>query len=471
MMKIQELIIRCFFAPLAVLVNRMGEKAKNCGFILSGLGLFFISFLYGSERYTNVRYLLFFGAGCLFLGLMVLFSLKKELKPIKFDGVLTVVWLLIGVLIGISGLRFKLDYLSEAIIFLAAAPVFFVVWGNLDHSRLMARLSLTCKISFVAYLAVSILFFPVSGVRVTSLIFNPNGTAIYLALVFICLLVDVLNRRKFCMGMVLEVALLGISGALIYYSASRTGLLASLLGAGLTVILYLIRHAGQLRRRLLLNVLPIILSIGIFFPTTIYLMQATAVVQKAVHQVVVMMLPEKENTEAEIPDQEGDKIPDIQSLDKYVTEVEHRLDTDGKSLAQISTGRIDIWKTWLRNLKLFGNGAEERFYIERVGRYYQNAHMTILTIGYRSGIICGLLYLLFNILAGLKSVQFALKNRDSDYALMPFAVTIVFGVISVLTSVNTPFTMMITMYYYFVQTPLMQHVTWKRSLPEGENNE
>lgn len=72
-----------------------------------------------------------------------------------------------------------------------------------------------------------------------------------------------------------------------------------------------------------------------------------------------------------------------------------------------------------------------------------------------SGAICGALYFLFNILAGLKSIRYAAAKRGDIYTLLLFMITIAFGVCSMLTSLNTPFNFMISIYYFIFQAPLM----------------
>lgn len=116
-------------------------------------------------------------------------------------------------------------------------------------------------------------------------------------------------------------------------------------------------------------------------------------------------------------------------------------------------------------MRLFGTDEQVNFYVESRGCNYTTAHNTPLQFAVHSGLFCGILYLLFNLLAGLKAVWFALSHPEKAYSLLPLIVAIAFGVCSMLESLKTPFTYMISMYYFFVQAPLM--VTAAQKQPAG----
>ena len=129
---------------------------------------------------------------------------------------------------------------------------------------------------------------------------------------------------------------------------------------------------------------------------------------------------------------------------------------DGKNLNQISTGRLEIWRVFAGHVRLFGTDEEVRFFVPSRNDYYVTSHNTPLEFAVYSGIFCGILYFLFNLLAGLKAMGYAVKQtKENGYKLLPIAVTMAFGVCSMLGSLKTPFTYMITVYYFFVQAPLV----------------
>ena len=83
------------------------------------------------------------------------------------------------------------------------------------------------------------------------------------------------------------------------------------------------------------------------------------------------------------------------------------------------------------------------------------AHNTILQMAYECGIPTGILYLVFNLTSGVLAILFARKNRSERYALLPLAVTVAFGFMSLLSSLENAFSYMITLYYYLLQFPLI----------------
>lgn len=142
-------------------------------------------------------------------------------------------------------------------------------------------------------------------------------------------------------------------------------------------------------------------------------------------------------------------------------------DTEGKTLDDVSTGRLSIWKEFAKHVRLFGVEEFSGYYVESQGQSFNTAHNTPLEYAVHSGLICAVCYFLFNLLAGLKSIRFALWNRMDGYELLPFVITIAFGIISMLASLKTPFYYMISMYYFFAQAPLMAAPTENLSTAKG----
>ena len=81
--------------------------------------------------------------------------------------------------------------------------------------------------------------------------------------------------------------------------------------------------------------------------------------------------------------------------------------------------------------------------------------MTILQIAYENGIIAGILYLLFNLTAGIYSLLHALRHKEDPYAIIPLLISVAYGVYSLLASTSISFMYLATLLYYLVQFPIM----------------
>ena len=452
-MTAQRLLIRFVLDPLGRLMSRFSPQVKDRGFLLGGLGLYLIFFISASGHAPS-RYFFLFAPGCLCMGVMILCALPEKLRPLPVDRLLSVCWFGAGSFMLFAGLRYNTDNLSDAIMFLAAWPVTWLAFNQRDISHIFYLLSKLCILSFLLFLAVSLLFFPITDKQYSGLIENVNNTAMYLSLVFCCLLVELFQSRKFSLRMLWNLVLIGVVMTMTFYTNSRTGQLAILSALLFSSVLYLLNNRKNLAKRVLLNILPVILSFFMFLPTPVYIFQGVGAVSRIVSETVSGLLTDEK---AETPPSEVTETPPSgpHGIQGFLEVNERKTSTEGKTLDSVSTGRLSIWKEFAKHVRLFGTDEPVNYYIESRGQYYSTAHNTPLEYAVHSGLFCGILYLLFNLLAGLKAVWFALRHPEKAYSLLPLIVTIAFGVCFMLESLKTPFTYMISMYYFFVQAPLM----------------
>lgn len=463
-MKVQDCLIRGVLRPLSAITGKLSERTQNALFVTGCLLMFLWSFLIDGLVITDLSYFYTFLFGCLTMGLMILAVLRKDIQPIHFSPVLLTVWLSFGVLVAISALRFNTDWLSDAIVYLIACPIAFIVWGNIDQKRFLSLLSKSCIFSFLVFIAVSMLLFPINYVQYSGFMGNTNGAANYLSIVFACLICESYRPQMQRKKRIFVIVLLGICTALLYYTGSRTGQLSAIAAFVVVSCLYLIQNRHQLKRLLFRRLLPVILSVMFFLPATLGIFslgyRTGNTVLNAVQHLVSLVSSEHPGTDA--MDDWDDADDNKTSFSDFWGINQQRNDATDKTLDQFSSGRISIWKAYWKHVKLFGSGTEEKFWIAERQCYYTTAHMTHLTYAFRHGLVAAVLFFCFNILAGLKALRFAWKHTDENYALLPIAITMIFGVTSVLASVETPFRYMIIMYYFFVQTPLMKKSCEKR---------
>ncbi len=442
-MAIQQFLISKILQPLQRITAGWSDKTKDRVFILCGLLLFFHSFLQ-AMGIAVYRFLIFYAVDCVFLAGMILCSLSRDMKPVRFRIFPAICWFGIGFCMLLASVVVTENRLPEALLFLVAYPVCFIVWNNLNREKVFSLLSRICILSFIPYTLINILLYPMGVKQYAGLMRNVNGTCFYLLLILACLLVDLLADRKFSKKTVFHILLLGLCVAQIYYTSSRTGYLAAIMVAVTTVLLHLLLHRREKQWSTLGKLLACGLSILLFVNTSFYLFQVAKFIPD--QWIAFLQLPED-------PDAPSDEL--VLDLGAVSDLNENKFSVIGKSLDRISTGRISIWKAFAADLNLFGNEDGKAYYIAILGRDSHTTHNTILQIGYESGIPAGILYLLYNLFSGIFAIIFARRNRGERYALLPFAVTISFGVMSLLSSLGISFYYMITLYYYLVQFPLI----------------
>lgn len=444
----QKWLIRLVLQPMGAVIKR--ERIKEWIFAAAAFSLMLQQVF--QAYLPQTRYLVVFAVGCLHLGLMIVSMIPQTMKPVRFHPLSLFFWMSTGLLMLLSALRFNTDWLSEAILFLMAYPVLFIVWGNADQQRIFYLLRKACIASFVVYLVGSALFVPIGSRQYGGLIPNVNGAAFYLALVFACLLTECLQADGDRVKRLISCVLLGACAALIFYTNSRTGQLAAVCTLVLVAGVGLVSRPGKAKKQFALQVLCAVLLMGLMLPATVYVIRGGNQVGAWAADVVDSLFREPGE---EAPS--GPSAPDTGggSLDSFLDYQGDKNQSGGTDWNAVSTGRTAIWKTYLKHSGLFGSGREERFWIPERESYYVTAHMVLITYAFRHGFICALLYLGFNLLSGIQAIRYAKAHKGEAWALLPLAVTVAFGAVSVLASVNTPFQYMITTCYYLVQAPLL----------------
>ena len=463
---IQKLLLSYVLKPLGKQMDRFREKTKENIFVLFGAFIFFISFLNDAGLLLSTPYVFTFAAGCFCIGIMILSMLHADMQPIRFSPLLIGLWLTVGILITVASVRFNTDWLSDAIMYVAICPVVFIVFGNADHKRIFRLLIRSCIFSFVIFFSICALFCPLSTRQYSGFFMNPNGASGYLALVFACLLVFSLQEHCPLWKRIAGLVLIGLCSSVLYYTTSRSGQVAAICTFAFTGILYVFQSKTGIMKRLLYRLLPVVLSLALFIPGTLYIMQISNKSMNAVTGGVESLLNGNQANptipgESTVP---GESIPSeddpMIDFDTIKDSNKDRYSPSGKDFNRLTTGRSDIWKAFWEKTTMWGTDEKPAFHIESMYRIYSNPHMTPLLFAYQYGWLCAAIYLLFNILSGFKSIYFARKNKSSSLSLLPFAVTITYGIIFLLETVNTPFVYMITIFYFFVQTPLVQKLSF-----------
>ena len=439
-MAMQQFLIARILQPLQRLTAGWSDKTKDRVFILCGLCIIFHHFLQAMYIYLY-RFLVYFAIDCFFLGIMILCSLRGTLKPVKFRLFPAICWFGIGGWMLLSGILVSENRLPEAVLFLVGYPICFFVWNNMEREKVFSLLSRTCIISFIVYTIINILLYPMGSAQYAGLMLNVNGSCFYLLLVLACLLVELLDHKKCSKKWVLHLVLMGLCVAQIYYTNSRTGYLSAIMTVVFVLVLYFVSHRREKLRFTLVTILACALSIFVCINTAFYLFQ------------VAKLIPDEWTEWLHLVDiDDSDFITDLDGIEDINND---KLSTFGKTLDRISTGRISIWGAFGADLNLFGNVEGKGYFIPILKREAYTTHNTILQFGYESGIPAGVLYLLLNLFSGVYAIIFARRNRGERYALMPFAVTMAFGVMSLFSSLGISFYYMSTFYYYLVQFPLI----------------
>ncbi len=461
-MIIQKYLIQYILSPLGGVMEKLSEKLRNVIFVLAGLGVVLHLFM-DNMSMIKYRFLIFFAIDCLFFGVMILCTVSKDMKPVKFRWPLAVCWFGVGILMFVSGILNNMDYLPEAILFLTAYPVLFICWNNCSRTRIFKLLLWISKISVAVFFVLSLLFAKIVSQRYPGIFNNTNGAAFFLAVGVVCLLIEIMYVKKLNVLTVLDMILLGIGCAMLYYTNSRTGFLALILAAFGGVVMYLMAHDWKENVKFLLRMGVTVVIAVLLVNNLVYLFQVRTKLNlpyfDSMKGIFITPAPAPGNPPAAPDAPQDQKYFDISG---FRTVMDEKGDSQNKTLDQYSTGRISIWKAYAKDLNWTGHESTPLVYIEAVSKNIGSTHMTILQIAYESGIPAGILYLLLNLGTGFVSIWFAWKNRKERYAVMPLMITLVFGAMSMLSSCGVSLWYMTTLYYYWVQFPILADMPEER---------
>lgn len=461
-MIIQRLLIQYILDPLARLMGKASKGKKDAVFVVSFLCIILQHFLKNCYV-VNYRYLYYYAANCLFLGLMILCSMPAKIKPVKFRRCLAVCWFGVGIMMLLSGILNNPDYLPEAVLFLIVFPIVFIVWNNTDRTKIFSLLLSAYKISVVIFIVASFLFSKISSSIYPGIFHNTNGAAYYLSVGAVCLAIECLTSKYLDKKFVVNIILFGITCALMYYTNSRTGPLALIVAFIGGTVVYMLTHSAKENKTYLIRTGAMAISVAVFVVCLVYVFQLRRYLDIPYFDTKTGMFYFEQKQPAtdvetgigETPVQDDDGFFGITEYNK---KTEEKTEIGEQTLNQYSTGRIGIWKAYAKDLNLFGHAYTPSIYFESMYKYISSTHMTILQIAYESGIIAGLLYLLLNIGTGLFSIRFAWKNREEKYALLPLMLILSFGVMSMLGSCGVSMWYMTTFMYYLVLFPIMVSV-------------
>lgn len=472
-MVIQKLLIQYLLMPLARLMEKVPERAREYLFVAGGLGVGF-EIMRQNLQLPSQRYLVYFAIGCVSLGIMILATLCTDIKPVRFRKGISICWFGMGFMLLQSALRLNIDYIAEAIIFLVAFPVVFICWNNADRTQIFKLLLRIIKILAVVFMVASLLFAKITKERYQGIFDNPNGAAELLMLTVGCQIVEILYAKKLDWRCLIDILILGCSVAVCYYTNSRTGYLGMIVAVCFAVGMYLLTHDRKENLKCLIRVTATALVTVICVFNLVYVFQWRAKLDipfpdlsgesTQTSTVIGNSAGVEENNQPTIQKPTAAASDaEISGIESFHSVAKKKGEMEGKSFEQISTGRLTLWTFYASDLNLFGHASVPTVFVPLTGQTIGTPHMVILQFAYESGAFAGIFYFLLNLLSGLLTIGFAWKFRKEKYAVMPLVVTLVFGVGSIMSASSLAMGYLIAFYYYCVLFPVMVHQ------PEEEN--
>ncbi len=435
-------------------------------------------------RYILLKESYFYNTVCgIFLMLIIaLLSLDRTLVRKMWKKNMCVAWFGMCIAFTISDLFVSKKACGLGIILALVFTGVFFVWQN--HSRkdlLWKAFKDAVKISFLVMAAISFFFRPYfEGGRYAGIFTNPNTFGLYLYVIFAVYMsdldwnVETGKSWKKSLPVYLQLALV------IFYlivSQARTAMLAIasifLLWIGLRI--YMGKKEGRYLN-FIRGLLSLVVISVLCYP--VFLAGIKNLPGLVGHPIVfdedVLYLSNGEKIEdigdkvlAESDVIETVQVPDEQAQDNTIWgRIKRSLDNNS-TLNKISSGRITIYKAYVKKLNLRGH---RRVALNINGKKVSHAHNNWLQFAYTYGIPSMLFYTVITVLSLIWSIRFYMTNRrrNATYAFLIPAICVGFVVATMTECLFLPFEIFPAFSYWFAFGDIFEKVVAEKSTDETE---
>lgn len=366
----------------------------------------------------------------------IVFSINGEIKELKVNKSFVILWISCGIIIIITGIHHNI---TQALLFfgftwITLFPAFYIIWDSVEHVRSFYLISSEAMVTSVSlfYIA-NFMFEPLkAGASYYGVAVNPNSVGLVCVGGIITSLYLIReSENKFFR--VLSFICFPISIGMMILSASRASILASLFA----IISYVTCLARMKNKKLIKQLIVLlIISCACIYACKYFLLTVTPHLEASIKGV-------KSNPVQNITDSEEEN--ELHVIEKI---------KDGDTIETASSGRIYIWREYLKRLNLLGHTRDEKgLYIpEMQGKY--SAHNTYLEIGYRCGTITGILYAAIAIYTAIYAFRFLFGNKFiPGFSIVPMSI-MAFGVLSNLERAIYPFEKLHIFLFFIALVPI-----------------
>lgn len=416
-------------------------------------------------RYVLLKESYFYNTVCgIFLMFFIaLLSLDRTLVRKPWRRSMSIAWFGMCIVFTASDLLVSKKACGLGIILAFVFTGVFFVWQNNSRKDLLWKsFKDSVKYSFLLMAGISFLFRPFfDGGRYAGIFTNPNTFGLYLYVIFAVYMsdmdwnVETGKTWKKCLPTYVQLALV------IFYlsvSQARTAMLAisSVFLVWILLRVYMGKKQGTYRNFIKGLAMLVVISAAcypVFYAGIRHLPQLVG--NPIVFDEDVLYLSNGEKIE-DIGDKvlaESDAFESIDLPEKSLEDnsiwgrIVKSLDTS-ETLNKISTGRIAIYKAYMKRLNLQGH---KRVRLNINGKKVSHAHNNWLQFAYTYGVVSMLFYTVITALSIIRSIYFYITNRrrNATYAFLIPAICVGFVVATLTECLFLPFEIFPAFAYWF----------------------
>ena len=420
MIRVYETVLYKVVSVLEIKANCISSKVKNQ--ILPILfAMITICALFYSCTSVSVHLLIKCVIGSIILVLIIFFSIDGKLRKPVWDKKIVGLWMIFGCIRMLSGFVTSIEYLPLACVWLILFPMLFIVWSSRgDYDTLLISLYRGFVYPVMGFIIASLIIVPITSEAFGGLAGNANAVGQYICAVLPLILykynlITTSKKEKFVLLIFMAVMI-----STVFYTRSRTTTLAAVTVGLVWLVWQKFFNSAEWKKILTIVAAISILSCGFTY---------------GMLQINSTMHTSQKQQEAKIDDVVEGYVERIEGKDKHAGGAEN-----------YSSGRIGIWKKVIESVNVFGHPSREHIVTDRNGDVGANAHNNFLQFTYDQGIFGGVLFFGLCAVAFLKTIC-GVYQKIKYYNFILYN-SVVFLLMSLVTSLNLPFLYIMSFSYY-----------------------
>ena len=381
------------------------------------------------------------GCCCFTAVLAFLMIRKKSLKLTRSGLFILAAEIIVGLSFGLNGLLLRVKaYCVIGVVFVFVLPVIQYALATNDQKKIAERFCMTLVISYILLLIVNMFKGPILvKFQYGAIMGNSNLLGYYLAVLIPSLTYLLLKKdltfvkRAVCWGLLVSAV------AMLVFTSSRTSVLALVFSMGFFLITYYFGHEkSKKKHKFNRNHVIIIAVITVAVPLILFFMLSYVRKNIVIYQRKASLRNAASNSslsDSELDEQEKEleEIEDAvteYSLDYYIKGL------DGEAEDSFTSGRVAIWKDFVKNLSIKGHAVEHREIIEATRHYdHAKAHNVYIQVAYNAGLGAGAAYLVIVVYIGVNALIWFVciikkKKKFDPELLLSYCYFISFAMIS-----------------------------------------
>ena len=172
--------------------DKVRERLLQCSLMLIGI----CAYMYSSLLPINVHLLIKCIIGVLIMAAIILFSIDREIKPVKVNPIIVGLWGMIAVFQLIGGIVTSVEYLPMGCVWLIGFPTLFLVWNNRqDYEVLFRGIYRGCLYSALFCMVCSMIFIPINSSGYAGVFRGINAISTHASAIFAIVLLKILTDK------------------------------------------------------------------------------------------------------------------------------------------------------------------------------------------------------------------------------------------------------------------------------------